>query len=1543
MNDDELISRLENMLPEELTPEELALLRQRAAVSPAVRDALARWLQFEQVMAAGLSRYRLPIDLVLAKAAAASSPAGGMLSRLLGWGLAGTALVVLSVSLYLVAREQRPVPPVAAARSEPAGPPERRQAEAQGMPRRAGRQRPPPSNAIAADAGARGRPTALRPPEEALEASPSDLPPHGLPPDQQRANPAPAPASKQPLATALFRIDDGIHGFANLAAQLEVQQGRVQPAPEGPDGGLWLDGTAHWKAAWPAGHVLRLWLVEHHGLELRLEGTPGLVVRYYEFPEPAWAAYQVAAESDGAALRGAAPRSRMVLRALDDGRVLRTGQGPIDLVWRAGRLEMLRADVLLLSVPLEHPPTGLALAGNAKLRRAHVLPAAETLQEYHPLSAAALHAPAATFDWQATPQAELRTAAEGRIELAGNAAINRASVLVEQPGLSVLTFEIEAPQAGTGIYVADAAGRPVWHLGFFAGPHSGALVCAAAAHPEMVPVHPADPAMLPTALVGERVWLRVVPATAGWKSYLSSDGRWWSRIPQVALPAEAAFARAGIYALPERVIRLTSLQIQPLDVLLALAPAAAYDQAPALGDVADWAAWQARVFESLPSGCDAGDWQAACALKSLAGGAAPALVPQLLTGLAERVAALGPPAALRVQQLHALALLCRDGDVETAGRLAQAYERLAATLALRGERLSPATWRAICVTAPIPGLDLLHEPLWRTAALAFAARGETEAFDSLVAQAAYFAALLGRPTPLAATTGAGMHPLVDRPGREEVNLLAELEGALQLGAYRDACQIISSSTPQHSGGLLPDSAEQVLRVSLAAAVANAMEQHPELRAAMRRHFGQVARLRVRRALAEEDEAAAEAATVQFYGTDAAAAAHTWLGDRALAAGQFERARSHYRAALAQAEGQARAVAAAMLRLTAALQGRDEGEPPPNPITYAGQKLSPAEFEALVAELRAAHAGAGADPAQRAAMQAGGAATPGTALSPEQAALPAMLAPGRQHAVQKAVHIDRLPAAAATWFGGTGGEPVPRAKLACAGMRLLCDGPHLVLCTPETLYLLDGGGRPQWSASISNGLDAGGLLGPPLELGSGLCLARVRDGGAELVLLDAASGQELWRTNTSGNVCSNAIWAEQALRCLVQRPTPDGWLEICLAAFDPRTGALTGVEPLLQLERELLERVWGALHQAADRLVALIEGCGLCCDIAGRVIWLRRQPWPPPAWRREAAGSRLLASASQVWLACPAAHTLESCRLDTGRLEWQQQLPEPFEMIGLAGEVLVLRGAKSLYGLDRRDGRLLWHTRVRDAGAAIWCEGAYVVAVIAQELAGGRTRPALQWIEAATGLGAACVPINGLPAAQAGTVRLGRVCRWQQRLWVPFAAMEAGELGIAEVVPLAEVSPLAAAHRWALPHVAGSRLAETVADVLPGWQWIDGPEDGSTGIVAELHGQQNVLVTLAEPLRPTRMAARALVPRSQSCRLKIEWSQPLPARWRLVVRAWGETLWEQTFDPAGGGWQRLTVDLSRFAGNELPLLLEQQALEAGAAYVAWKACRIVEGE
>ncbi|MBC8289216.1 MAG: PQQ-binding-like beta-propeller repeat protein, partial [Planctomycetes bacterium] len=213
------------------------------------------------------------------------------------------------------------------------------------------------------------------------------------------------------------------------------------------------------------------------------------------------------------------------------------------------------------------------------------------------------------------------------------------------------------------------------------------------------------------------------------------------------------------------------------------------------------------------------------------------------------------------------------------------------------------------------------------------------------------------------------HPLAQTVSKEAYNVMAEFQAAISGRAFQDACQVISSSATSDLLGLLPDREDDRLMVSFPNAVSLAMNQHPDLRSSMNEKFGAVGRLRVRQAIENGDADTIEAATVQFFGTVAAAESARWLGDQALAAGRFAAARGHYRAALADyrlnlsVETEETAALESRLRMTEAILGfppeipvaTAPGETPPadRPVNFGGVEMTSAQFAELATELRTA--------------------------------------------------------------------------------------------------------------------------------------------------------------------------------------------------------------------------------------------------------------------------------------------------------------------------------------------------------------------------------------------------------------------------------------------------------------------------------------------------------------------------------------------------------------------------------------------------------------
>ncbi|MEK6239810.1 MAG: hypothetical protein N2C14_34240, partial [Planctomycetales bacterium] len=202
---------------------------------------------------------------------------------------------------------------------------------------------------------------------------------------------------------------------------------------------------------------------------------------------------------------------------------------------------------------------------------------------------------------------------------------------------------------------------------------------------------------------------------------------------------------------------------------------------------------------------------------------------------------------------------------------------------------------------------------------------------------------------------ADAHPLIMEMSKEGYNLWAELKTALQADAREDVCNIVRTAPSVAEIGLVPDFRDPNLYVPLRTAILLAMRDRAELSRTMRETFGELAALRLNRALAESDFQEIEAVANQFCGTEAASDAHRALGDRELSSGRLPAAMGRYREAARQALPWQRKVIEARRRLAAALMGREHGQPATDRVELGDASMSSREFERMIAELLAKHA------------------------------------------------------------------------------------------------------------------------------------------------------------------------------------------------------------------------------------------------------------------------------------------------------------------------------------------------------------------------------------------------------------------------------------------------------------------------------------------------------------------------------------------------------------------------------------------------------------
>jgi hypothetical protein len=554
MTDDRLIELIEQQPAQELTNEELTALRARLAASPAVREALQRHLRLEQALHQNVAQFRLPVELLLAKAAAMQ--ATSTVAKLFGWGSVAGLLLGLATVGTLVSRRDEPQPAIEkVALDEPAS----------------------PSDVALGD---------VAPGESVGVARPGKR--QGV----AASRPARLPDGAKTVDVAATELYfSGDQEAAAWRRSLESFRGQVSQRQNGDRVELVLRGAQVLKstASWPRSGRLRLTLADHDRFKIHLSSSAdavatadlpdqptwpspsSLTLEYFARPEPLWVAW-LAAQRANQTL----PET-LALAAHDGGAASRLKAATIDLAYRRGEIVVTHGETELLAAPLAGPPDRIVFEGDAVLRG---LAFAEGLVAVADRSAPALvthAAPPSARDWKCElpTGATWSTLAEGRVELFAEDSQSEARAACPLGDVREVYLQLEDPLFGTGVYLSDEHGAICYRLSFLPGRGANQVCFAASAGDPVLPGVPDGPAPLCPA----RPWFKLIVADGTVKAWFSCNGAHWSPVLGPAPAVEAPITTAGVYCLAgpgTRSIRLAKFaglspeprQPQPVDELL---------------------------------------------------------------------------------------------------------------------------------------------------------------------------------------------------------------------------------------------------------------------------------------------------------------------------------------------------------------------------------------------------------------------------------------------------------------------------------------------------------------------------------------------------------------------------------------------------------------------------------------------------------------------------------------------------------------------------------------------------------------------------------------------------------------------------------------------------------------------------------------------------------------------------------------------------------------------------------------------------------------
>ena len=1363
MTEEELLALIRDKSPDDLSVEECDSLREGLRTSAVLRRECAERIQLEQVLSHSVGRPRVSVEKILVQAKAARGWLAGMAGVRTRLGLLVGLAVLAGIVIVTSGRGFNRVQPAAAPdtdRAETASEQDRDKTDDQETSRPSADD---PKSADAPDTAAATPAAGSSGSAEAPPATPGDAtaPAGAMTDDQQSPAEAPwtadlrvaaaaaspaglfagVPTDRTPAAADWLRLwlepVEMVPGRPDTAGRFSVQS--IANLPHGK-----FDGLVRLRAPLAPGTSLRLAVQDVAPLRIHAwSGTQGATLDAYGSNGP-WCGY--ATSRSGTEPLPAGWR----LAGRDDGRMARTNPRQptiVELRHADGLLTLSRGDVRVVEVPLASPPDEIYFEGSCVFRKIAMMTAQPLPPNRWPPASPKFESlvPARqTWKKPAGEGGRFTEQADGGVELVAekNQQPVWAAVTLPEGGPRDVVLRIDALAPGTGMLLGDRDGKPQRVLAFLASRQNESLLHLVSTTPGDNRIDTeAKPQERPIPFVGDSLWLRIGHCGGLLRCSVSDDGVRWTQAfdPIASGPFESIGPYAAAHASPRR-ISLREIRLLPFPMLASLAPVDMTERATDLPTAAALPAWREAAVLAKPPTSDEDAWIRACALRRLASACHKDLAIDLLSLLWHH--SLNLPLAFddRLRMLDEIAALAPVwGDSAAAAKIARLYEELGRNLSETGLPRGYSQVAHAQQTCPLScgqPFAFFPESLARCEVLELALADRHDELARLTARLDFFGwtgppanALFfnwagGLSSKRPAATRDWRHLLVTEPGKEGVSLASDLDAAIEAGEYRHACEIFL--TAADAASLLPDRKDSDLFLSLPTTIATSMSDEPQLQQTMRAEFGDRGTIRVRQAIDQGDARAVEAATFQYFGTEAAAEAHAWLGDRCLSGGRIAAAVDHYR--------RARSSAAAI-----------------GPRLAAAEELA----ESLVTRPRE-----------------------GTATNlPE----PRAYGPAVRGRLEGDVGSNPAGLPAEYGRGGPGFAPhsidwVARqsAMLPLADRLLVSNRFQLASHDPQS-------GALQWRAGV--GGDAAGThewAGQPMRPvvnATHAFVRRLKKAGPVLASIALADGTVVWETPSRRDwiLASDPVLVDDQLLGCTATKIGDEYL-IALAAFDQASGRLVHEQPIVSL-RESWWRQRDCQIVAIDGgLVITCGGSVVCCDAAGEVRWVRKNLWVPVAvesfWMVQSQSPPIVAD-GRLFIAQPGVPAVFALDAASGRVRWKASLPEARRMLGIVRtadsgpdrpvEHLIVERTTGLVALDAASGAFRWRFESPDLlDACLVGPRDGVLATVREQLANEPKRqPVLVWLDARSGQ---TKHRAGLSALKDPDPRLGPLVQQGDRVW-----------------------------------------------------------------------------------------------------------------------------------------------------------------------------------
>jgi outer membrane protein assembly factor BamB len=253
----------------------------------------------------------------------------------------------------------------------------------------------------------------------------------------------------------------------------------------------------------------------------------------------------------------------------------------------------------------------------------------------------------------------------------------------------------------------------------------------------------------------------------------------------------------------------------------------------------------------------------------------------------------------------------------------------------------------------------------------------------------------------------------------------------------------------------------------------------------------------------------------------------------------------------------------------------------------------------------------------------------------------------------------------------------------------------------------------------------------------------------LTCFDKSTGELIWTAETSEreSFVSDPVIINDRLVVLSLTNGSDQTAQLGQLTINPQAGDVVARHDLVRLRSSWWSRRCCQVTAFEDGFVASLGGVSMATTAGGEVRWIRKQLVVPaeedPRWILQMQ-ERPLVAGSKLFVAQLGVRTVECLDVATGRREWQSVLPEVVGIVGLAGDVLVVRTESDVRGLDGSTGVIRWRYEATNVVGFPMCdEGAVLVAASDAVDGSAQQQIRLTWLSAADGRVVTSSVVEGL--------------------------------------------------------------------------------------------------------------------------------------------------------------------------------------------------------